>query len=162
MRKLILFLFIGYFASSCSRISNKQGLPNDNTINLKERQIGKSRFYISLPKGYHLKETVGVDFYVYLFQSKDKDNQGAYTGGLYFGGHPNEIEAENKNCQTKSIEGDLLTQTVEWKLFDCKDKFEIQTIIELDNWEKVHAFGDAKTREDAQKLIQIFSTLREK
>lgn len=84
------------------------------------------------------------------------------TGGLYYGGYPSDIEHEDKNCKTEIIEAYLLNEKVDWQVFDCNNAYSVQTIIDLDDWAKFHAFGNAQSEKDVQTLIDIYSTLRGK
>lgn len=158
---LIIISSIVSVAFSCGS-SRKNISDIEAAHNLKEKKLDRIGYYISIPQGYKIVETEGVDFYVYHFQPKDTTTKNLLTGGLYYGGYPSEMEPEDKSCKTEVIEADLLNKNVDWQVFDCNNAYSVQTIIELDDWAKFHAFGNAQSEEDVQTLIEIYSTLRKK
>lgn len=158
---IIILSSIVSVAFSCC--NSRKNIPKiEATHNLKEKNLGRIGYYISIPQGYKILETEGVDYYVYYFQPKDTRTKNLLTGGLYYGGYPSDIEPEDKNCKTEIIEADLLNEKVDWQVFDCNNAYSVQTIIDLDDWAKFHAFGNAQSEKDVQTLIEIYSTLREK
>jgi len=157
--------------SACDNLSNKKIINNqqiDSTFKNKliERQIGKSAYYISIPENYSIKETEGPDFSVFYFSPTDTTIKTAFSGGLYFGNFPQEFKPENKDCTTESIKGTILNNNKDWTVYNCKEKYFIQTIVDSksgESWnEKIHAFGHGNSKSDINKILEIYSTLKKK
>lgn len=133
---------------------------------LKETQIGDIDFYISIPKGYTIKENRGPDFSVYYFFPKDTTNTQAFTGGMYFGNHPSQFDESVDSCKTKKIKSIVLSKDTEWTSIQCKTRFSLQTIIEsgsTEGWNSyIHAFAHTSSESDLKKVLTIFKTLKKK
>lgn len=133
---------------------------------LKETQIGDIDFYISIPKGYTIKENRGPDFSVYYFFPKDTTKTEALTGGMYFGNHPSQIEKSIDSCKTTKIKSSILNKDAEWTSIECKSRFSTQTIVEsgsTEGWNNyVHAFANSSSEADLKKVLKIFKTLKKK
>ncbi|MBK9490841.1 MAG: hypothetical protein IPO07_20190 [Haliscomenobacter sp.] len=88
--------------SACSCTGRKQigseQIDNTLTSSLQEQQIGQSNFYITLPTGYFMRETKGLDFSVYYFAATDTTASGSFTAGLYFGDYPAEFQPDSDAC----------------------------------------------------------------
>jgi hypothetical protein len=133
---------------------------------ISEKHIGKTKFFISLPKNYSLKETKGPDFIVYYFQSIDSTDTKSFYGGLYFGNQPSLFPPQNDSCVIQNMKSKILHFEKEWTCFVCDNIYAIQTLIENkdDNrWgQYIHAFGSCKSKTDLDKLLLIFETLKVK
>jgi len=126
-----------------------------------EKQIANSRFYISLPGGYSVKENPGPDFTVYYFLP---NTEGADCGkaGFYIGGHPGKFYEGADYSFFQLGHHQLLGIVSEWKISRGKDgSLCSETIIQREQFEKIHAFVSTGNMEDLDKWITIFGTLRE-
>ena len=94
-----IFFIILFLLTSCSGTYHKKAkgisIEDKFITELKENQIGRSDYYISIPANYSIKETIGPDFSVYYFFPKDTNIKATFSGGLYFGNHPNKFEPDN-------------------------------------------------------------------
>lgn len=133
---------------------------------LVESRLGGTQYYISLPKDYKLEESQGTDFTVYYFQPSDTTVKKFFAGGIYFGAYPSEFKPVDNTCTTEKLSGKLLDIETEWTLHSCNDSYQIQSVVEkapdLGYIEKVHAFGHGYSRKEINKLLSVFSTLKEK
>lgn len=133
---------------------------------LKETQIGDIDFYISIPKGYEIKENRGPDFSVYYFFLKDTTKTEAFSGGMYFGNHPSQFEASSDSCTVKKVKSMVLNKDSEWTTVHCKTGVAIQTIVESGStkgWNNyIHAFAHTSSEKDLKKVFAIFKTLKMK
>jgi len=130
------------------------------------RQIGKSKYFISIPANYKLEERNGPDFSVYYFKPADSTDIKYFSGGFYFGNYPSFFKPINNQCQTTSLQSKILNKLEEWTQYTCDSSYSVQVIINSgddEGWnEKIHAFGNAKSKEDVDKALLIFSTLLRK
>lgn len=160
---VLLFSIVALF-SSCNNLKYKA----DESFlkNLKENRLGNTSYYISLPDDYILKESIGPDFNVYYFYSSDTTNKKAFSGGIYFGGYPSEFKADADSYKTEKISGKLLDRKINWTVFNCNEKYIIQTVIEQEPSqgyiEKIHVFGYCVSKKEADKLFGVFSTFESK
>jgi hypothetical protein len=158
---LITFQFIG-----CN--TTQKDNPGAKTFrdSLEIKQIGKSNYFISIPHGYSITSKDGVDFSVYYFSPIDTSLKNRLAGGLYFGNFPHEFDKKNDNCKTEIAKGEILNITQNWTVYNCNETYSIQTIISSNSnegWnQKIHAFGIGYNRNDLNKLLDVFSTLKKK
>jgi hypothetical protein len=160
---LTVLLLMSCNSSSKKNVDNNQidkGFGNSLT----EKQIGKSNFYISLPTDYAIKTHNGPDFSVYYFSPKDTSVKPSFSGGIYFGNFPHEFEPKNDSCKTSTVKGVILHSSQDWTVYNCNEDFTVQTIVESksgEGWnERIHVFGTAVSREEMQKLLDIYVTLK--
>ncbi|MFK7812398.1 MAG: hypothetical protein AB8B59_07880 [Maribacter sp.] len=131
-----------------------------------ETRLGKSNLYVSLPKNYKIEENIGSDFEVYYFTPIDTNKVQSLSGGLYLGNHPSEFEPSNDSCKTDFMTNQVFSKQRKWKIYDCKGEFLLQTIINNkrgEDWnQKIHIFGNTKSKEDLNNLVDIYSSLNHK
>lgn len=164
----IFALFTILLLYSCKENSDKGSKKNvaDNEFlkTLVERQIGKSNYYISLPKDYVIEETNGEDFSVYHFHPADSTKKEDFSGGFYFGNHPSQFPPDNKSCTTENKKNRILAQNSNWTVYNCNGNYAIQTIIDSksgENWnELLHLFGNAQSNKNLNNLLFIFTTMK--
>jgi hypothetical protein len=139
---------------------------NNFSGSLTEKQIGTGNYYIAIPTDYVIRETEGPDFFVYYIAPADTNAKRNFYGGIYFGNHPNNFEADNDSCKNESLTGQLLGDKVEWTTYNCQGDYTIQTIIDNKSGEewngKIHAFGGAVSKNELSKVLAIFATLKRK
>ncbi|MFU1859355.1 hypothetical protein ACK8HY_20310 [Sphingobacterium sp. NGMCC 1.201703] len=74
--------------TSCGQNNDHKSVHNsaDTTFikSLEKRELGKSKYSISLPTDYAIDETNGEDFSVYYFNPADTTNHTGISGGLVF------------------------------------------------------------------------------
>ena len=176
MRKFRAFLVVIFLITSfISCNQNNLNKTNANKINkdslfkasLVEYKLGESNYYVSFPKAYQVSEKVGPDFNVYYFSSKDSVNIAEFSGGFYFGNHPNEFGFNNDSCKLQKLKKKFLDQEAKWKTYKFKDdSYFMQSIINNnlnEGWNnKIHTFGKAKDTTDLNKLFHVFSTFNKK
>jgi hypothetical protein len=166
----ITFLLTAFLLAACGQDSIKKP---DNTLSdnsyieeLVEKQIGQSNYYISIPKDYTLEASDGPDFSVYYFYPTDTAIVANYSGGFYFGNHPSQFPPENVSCKTDNSKSKILEKNTDWTIYNCKNKYSIQTIIDsksAEGWNKfIHAYGSSNSKTDLNKLLNIFSTMKKK
>src|SRR5690348_1332248 len=148
---------------------NKKQNVSENTpgkTQLAQNRIGNSNYYISIPRDYILKENEGPDFSVFYFYPADTTNQPPFAGGIYFGNFPTMFNPENDSCKVKDITIKFLDSLANWSVYECPGKYFVQTIAEIKDsadWsEKIHAFGNAKTKEGLNTVLEIFGTMKNK
>ena len=171
MKKKLKFTFclstLIVMLMSCSNdaAENKE-VHSTKKVALIEKQIGDSDFYISVPGDYSITTSNGPDFSVYYFSPADTSVKGKLTGGLYFGNFPHEFEADNDSCKIEKLKGKILNNIQDWTVFNCQEDYSIQTITgneKVEGWnQRIHAFGNAKNKDDLQLILDIYSTLRKK
>jgi hypothetical protein len=153
---------------SCNNSDHTVHKKIDSTFksSLIEKHIGTSNFYISLPHDYSIKIKDGPDFSVYYFAPTDTTVDAKFSGGLYFGSFPSEFDAQNDSCKTATIKGKILDNIADWTVYNCTGDYALQTIIDSksgEEWnERIHAFGHAKSEAELNKILDIYSTLRQK
>lgn len=151
-----------FFQLSCGKTSGN----SDSNFKgqLVQKQIGESKYCISIPPNYSIKESEGPDFIVHYFSPSDTSMVAAFRGGFYMGDHPHEFDPDNDSCKTEKIKSKLLGHNADWKVYICNGEYEIQAITKSkssEGWNSViHAFGAAKSKVELNKLLQVFSTLR--
>jgi len=165
----IILLVAVFFLSYCNRTRNMQTGNSFSTDSLfvnklTERQLGKSRYRISIPADYSIKILEGEDFEVYYIQPTDTAAQALFTAGVYFGNFPNEFKPNNDSCKTENHKSKILGKNAEWTLYNCNGEYSIQTTIDSksgESWNKyIHAFGNASSITELPKLFDIFKTMR--
>lgn len=166
IKRILIYvsLTIIIFLPSCNnQVDSAQiNIPFEDT--LIPKQIGKNNLYIFIPPNYKIEKTQGHDFDVFYFAPIDITIKAGFTGGLYFGHHPNKFEPNNEECNTKFIKSDFFDKQQNWEIYDCNGEFSIQTIVDNKNkgiWgEKMHVFGHATNEIELNKLIEIYTRLR--
>jgi len=169
-KSTITFLLSVFLFAGCGQDSNKKSdnsLTDNSYINeLVEKQIGESNYYISIPKDYTIKATDGPDFSVYYFYPTDTTIVANYSGGFYFGNHPSQFPLDSVSCKTDNSKSKILGENTDWTIYNCNNKYSIQTIIDSksgEGWnEFIHAFGSSNSKTDLNKLLNIFTTMKKK
>ncbi|WP_108807448.1 hypothetical protein [Aquimarina spinulae] len=171
-KKVLLSMFLTVvLLYSCNKKESKSKPNSDPVIdlfkkNLIETKIGGSNLYISLPTNYKIEENLGPDFKVYHFKHIDTNSVQNLSGGFYLGYHPSEFAPDNDDCKTEFSESEVFNKQRKWRIYDCNGEFSMQSIIINESneiWnEKIHAFGNATTKNDLDKLMKIYSTLNKK
>lgn len=159
------FLFVG-----CGQDSNKKSdadiIDNSYQKDLVEKQIGESKFYLSIPTDYKIKVTNGPDFSVYYFHPKDSTVAANFYGGFYIGNHPSQFPPDSDSCKASNLKSRILDDYADWTIYECNEKYAIQTIIDNksnEGWnQRIHAFGRADSTTNLNKLLAIFKTLKKK
>ena len=147
--------------------SNPKDKVDETYINgLKEKRLGNTTYYISLPENFTIEMSKGPDFDVYYFYAADTTIKESFSGGIYMGFNPSEFKPNRDSCKTEVVKGAILNKIKEWKMAECNGKYSIQTIVESsykEGWtENIHAFGNGFSKKDMNKLLVIFSTLKKK
>ena len=161
--KILIAVFL---LASCNNTNLSKQDEDTFKRSLTEKQIGKSNFYISLPDKYSIKESEGPDFMVYYILPTDTTDTSSLSCGIYFGNAPSEFKAKNETCKQEVMNGQILGNSEEWKVFDCDGEYSIQTIIDSksrEGWnDRIHAFGRATSKADLNKILIMYSTLHKK
>jgi hypothetical protein len=168
MRSMIKFAFYSLLMTlafwTCQNNADQKGSTFIKV--LKEKQLGDTKFYISLPDKYLIKETRGEDFSVFYFNPGDSSLSDTFSGGIYFGNYPSEFRPENDSCKIEKVNGKILNSKDDWVLYICDNNYSIQTIIKNpknNGWDNfIHVFGRGGSRSEINKLLDIFSTLKRK
>jgi hypothetical protein len=159
-----------FFVIGCKegKPGKKSDVPELSTtkFQLSEKRMGNSNYYVSIPNDYVMNENKGPDFYVYYFYPLDTTVKAPFSGGFYFGNFPHEFEPENVSCKLQEIKGKFLDSIANWKIHDCVGKYFIQTIVETKGAKggngKIHAFGNARTKDWLKMVLEIFGTMKSK
>ena len=145
------------------------GITQDLTAfkkSLNEIRIGKTDYYISLPKGYVIKESSEYGFKtVFYFQPPDSARNPLLTGGIYIGTSPKIIPPMKDTCLVIRREEMILKQSVHWIIYECEDTRLLQSIFNEntgDESSKINPFVTVKKKIDIEKILFIFSTLKKK
>lgn len=167
---LIVTIMTIQFLCSCNNLDQAQ-VNNVKTKNsfkntLVETQISHTNFYISLPSDYTITSKDGPDFSVYYFSPTDTTIKADFSGGLYFGNFPSEFEKDNDSCITTTLKSKILETNAEWTIYKCNSEYTLQTIIDSKSGEgwnaRIHSFGNAKSEEEMYKVLDIYSTLKQR
>lgn len=172
MKEILKYAFcltwIFLIQTSCNNNTTKDSSNTDkiSKVSLIEKPIGESGYVISVPADYSITTSNGPDFSVYYFSPTDTTVKDKLSGGLYFGNFPHEFEADNDSCRTETLKGKILDTTQEWTVYNCQGDFSIQTIAENkkgEGWnQRIHAFGHARSNDELQTILDIYSTLKKK
>jgi hypothetical protein len=157
-------------AVSCKDSGDKTSDQSKDDLEVKipliEKQIGDSGYSMSIPMNYSIKTHDGPDFSVYYFSPTDTTINNKLTGGLYLGNSPGLFNAENDSCKIEMFKGKVLNQQQNWTVYNCQKNYSIQTIVknkEGEEWNQtVHVFGKAKSKDELQVILKIFSTLKKR
>jgi len=139
--------------------------PAETSPPLAEQPLDKTDFYLSIPTGFALKATNGPDFLVYYFAPADTTVQADFSGGLYFGGHPQEDQAASPaGCQTRRAAVAVLGHPASFTIHRCATGYTVNSVFDSHSgrgWDaQVNAFGEAKSAAGLRQLLAIFATLR--
>lgn len=160
------FLFLTYCNSGDSDISQGATIEKNFLDDLVDTPFSDSIYSIAIPTNYKLSEREGPDFSVFYFSPKDTTIKAKYSGGLYFGNHPNEFEPESDSCRIESDSKQILGDKADWKVFVCKGNYSTQTVVDSKSGKKwsraIHAFGNATSKRDLNKVFAIFATLKKR
>jgi hypothetical protein len=164
--RISLFVSLSLLAS-CDTDSIKKAQRSEETNAFKERlvrkQIGTTKYYISVPATYSIKEVAGPDFSMYYYFPTDTTVEAGFTGGMYFGNFPSMFSQRDTNCQTETAKSTILGDTASWVVYNCNGAYDAQVIIASNSDEewntKIHAFGHATSRVEMTNVFDIFSTL---
>ncbi|TDO96593.1 hypothetical protein [Flavobacterium sp. 245] len=161
-----LSAFLIFTILGCSDKKTKPIPENPYLKELAEKQIGDSKYYISIPKKYTIKENIGPDFSVYYFVPADTTATAAFSGGFYFGNYPSLFESASDSCKTEKIKSKILNKNADWRVYNCKGKYSIQSIFESgsnEGWNQyIHAFANANSAADLKKVFLILETMKKK
>ncbi|MBS1542513.1 MAG: hypothetical protein JST14_02670 [Bacteroidetes bacterium] len=121
-------------------------------------------YYISMPNKYSITEKEGPDFSVFYFADSGTTSATSISGGMYFGNFPSEFPPKSDSCKVRTMDSQILGNKSSWTIYECDREFAIQTIVESNSGEgwnsQIHAFGHGKSKEDLDKILAIYSTLR--
>ena len=165
--KFVLIIVLSENLISCN--TNKIDIENFSGIELNDNNIGKTNYYILLPKGWYVSEDVGPDFIVYYICSEVDDSEEEITfGGLYFGNHPSKF-TEDYGKQYSSdnyVYSKILGKYKKWEIFKIDDYYFTEVIMRNPGsglWNrKVHIWANGNTQEELQKMIYIYSLIKKK
>lgn len=131
---------------------------------LVEQALGKTGFFVSLPSTYALKSTDAADFLVYYFAPADTTVRTHFTGGIYFGGHPQGIDSAAAGCQVRRVPATLLGRPATWRVQRCATGYALDAVFDshsAEDWNPlINTFGEAKSAAELRQLLAIFATLR--
>lgn len=161
------FALLSFMFLSCNNSNQKTDILTQNFLDsLVEKQVGQLSYYISIPAKYNLTEKEGPDFSVFYFADSDTTAMTGFSGGMYFGNHPSEFPPGNDLCNVRTIESPILGSNSSWTIYECDGEFAVQTIVDSKSgkgWNsQIHVFGHGKSKEDLDKILAIYSTLRKK
>lgn len=132
---------------------------------LVEKALGTSGFFVSLPGTYALKSTDAADFVVYYFAPADTTVQTSFTGGIYFGGHPQGDNKVAADCQVRRVPATLLGRSATWRVQRCATGYTLSAVFDSHSgqgWSPlINTFGEAKSAAELRQLLAIFATLRQ-
>lgn len=151
---------------SCDRKTESKTpvkIDNSFTKELASKPLGESGYTLHVPTTYLVRENKGPDFSVYYFYPADTAAKASFSGGFYFGNHPSIFDKAGDSCTVEQVNSKILGEGAEWVVYKCGSNYSVQTIVESkggEAWNQViHAFGNAETKDDMQKLLHIFGTL---
>ena len=128
-----------------------------------ERPLGESGYFVSLPSTYALKSTDAEDFVVYYFAPADTTVRTHFTGGVYFGGHPQGPDSA-AGCQVRRVPTTLLGRPATWTVQRCATGYTLHAVFDSQSgqgWNSlINTFGEAKSAAELRQLLAIFATLR--
>jgi hypothetical protein len=85
---------------------------------------------------------------------------------VYFGNHPSKFPAKNDSCKVSTINSQILGKNSTWTIYECDGELTVQTIVDsrsAEGWNsRIHVFGHAANKEDLDKILAVYSTLRKK
>ncbi|MBF9220455.1 hypothetical protein [Hymenobacter ruricola] len=132
---------------------------------LVEQALGDSGYFVTLPGTYKLRSTDAADFLVYYFAPADTTVRTSFTGGLYFGGHPQEASETGPGCQLRRVPTTLLGRPATWRVQRCATGYTVSAVFDSHSgqgWNPlINAFGEAKSAAELRQLLAIFASLRQ-
>ncbi|MFI5187056.1 MAG: DUF6438 domain-containing protein [Chitinophagales bacterium] len=168
--------------SDSTKIIDSLKLSNAFKKTLKKKHLPGASFYLSLPDNYFITEISHPEFEIYYFSPKDKKIDSDFSGCIYLGfdnpqfnlkkfdfskGFYSESDnikfnPDNDTCNRRVMNGHILDTTLNWTVSECKGKYYLQANADGKfNWAtKIVLFGEAKSEEEINKLLTIFSTLQ--
>lgn len=168
LKGILVLILTVFVLTACGSNSTNVKVNSDKTnkVALVEKQIEESGYVISIPADYSIVGSDGPDFSVYYFSPTDTTLSDKLSAGLYFGNFPNAFEADSDNCKMEKLKGEILDTLSDWTVYNCQGNYSIQTIIDNkknEGWnQKIHAFGYARSRDELEVILEIFSTLEKK
>ncbi|HLX53755.1 MAG TPA: hypothetical protein VKR58_07430 [Aquella sp.] len=127
-----------------------------STVNLKGTQ-----YIMNLPDLYKIQKKQGIDYEeFYLWNTSKMDSSNAF---VMFGCCVGTIGKYLGNAKKiDSVKQILLGREIQWAIYDLDSNYLAETIIIIDDFEKV-VFGiKSKKRREISKLIRSFGTLQKK
>ncbi len=143
---------------SCNNQSKKT--IDSHVVAYRQEKVG-GEYEISLPDYYRIEKRQGPDFEVYSLSPIDT-SKNISNGGIYFGGHPQRIAPlfDIKLRKDSLISGLLLGNKISWMIYEYDSLFSAQTILNLDDYLRVHAFTYATSYSQLDTLIKVMESLR--
>lgn len=130
---------------------------------LVQKKIKGTYYYLSVPVNYVIKENQGPDFSVYYFYSSDTADKKSFRGGFYLGNAPGGFSGDYDSCKTEKLYSPILGDNKPWTVYNCDGNYSIQIITDRKSgmkWGKlIHAFGNAGSRVEINKLLEVYATL---
>ena len=158
--KYLTILIYFTFVSNCFNCEAQ--LRSDTSLKVNrfvKKKLGFEGYHLSIPRDYKITKKKGVDFYVYWISPKDTLRKDIGYSGIYFGNWPNVFEPKSVECKKDSLESQFLGQLRVWNITKCSDQLTIQTIAQIGDSYKIHAFANVKEIRDLKLYLEIFKSL---
>ncbi len=153
---LIYFTFVSNFFNCEAQVRSDTSLKVNRFV---KKRLGTEGYYISIPRDFKITKKKGVDFYVYWISPKDTSRKDIGYSGIYFGNWPSVFEPKSIECKADSMNSLFLGQSRVWGITKCSNQFTIQTIAQIGDSYKIHAFANVKETRDLSLYLEIFKSL---
>lgn len=121
----------------------------------KRTRIGKTKFFLTLPKSFKLIKKQGMDYHAFELLSETS----AINGDIYIGNFPPQIVAD-PNCESEYINDTILNQKTTWLIDKCEGGYYGRVRIGLEEIEKMQFFVKTNSKRDLQVFISIIESLK--
>jgi len=141
--KYLTILIYFTFVSNCFNCEAQ--LRSDTSLKVNrfvKKKLGFEGYHLSIPRDYKITKKKGVGY-----------------SGIYFGNWPNVFEPKSVECKKDSLESQFLGQLRVWNITKCSDQLTIQTIAQIGDSYKIHAFANVKEIRDLKLYLEIFKSL---
>ena len=162
LRLLIILSILSSF-SSCKNIPSTDNKVSQGFLDsLTERQVGETRYWISIPTYFELTAFEESDFSGFYFADEDT----TILGGMYVGNPSRYFSPNYDSCKSKGIDSEILGTISKWTIHECRGAYSVQAIVDGKEGEErgkqLHFIGHGKSEGEIYKILKIYSTLRKK
>jgi len=165
----VLFSLVTFSLVACRpdeppRLEKQPALAEPTPPHVVPMALGSTGFALALPATYALKAVDGPDFLVYYFAPVDTTVRTTFTGGLYFGNHPQGGSDTTAGCQVRQLPATLLRQPVVWTVRRCATGYSLDGVFDnprgQPGQDKINAFGEARSAAELRQLQTIIASLQ--
>lgn len=157
-----ILLFVTFVLFSCNSKKNNSTDKIATRQKITRKLSSNSDYQISVWNDYTIQEKNEPDFTVFYLYPTDTTKKLFGKGGIYFGGHPQQIlpDIDKKLTKDSLLNGNLLGKKTTWTIFDYGNNLSAETILEFGNYSKISAFAYGHNYSDIDSLIRTLESLK--